>query len=883
MKSIAVVFGLVSVLYPALVKGYDFDSMCSPASEYNSTDNKAPDVIVIVDVSGSMGGDGGGGKTKIQIAQESISELAQSVGHTGPCTMIDSSGCDKIRLGLGRFSGTSALDVSPAEDSYRDVDLTVDGYVVGGGSYSGSAAEILAGSIELLTAPYQGIGVLITDGNQSSKGTVEQTIHHYCEMRERDSGQVINLVVGLGLDSNAQLNSFFAAAGGTGECCLGTGCTYKPTELFDPCSLPQRNASQVNGDQVLISDGNLKDTMTCRGSVEVASAVNLGDELLDLSQKLACIFPIELPPNYPAGSAASDIPETTHVEIDHAMFGMKIPLVQYNPNNLDVLYNTLINQYGVSPATAELYRDQGWVFSDMTRRSIRLTPLLCSEVNAQLIQRVAVQVACLDSDSDGLSDRQESLLGLDAFITDTDGDGLDDLFEVMLGGGSVDAPTDSDGDMLIDALDPDDDNDSILTALEDLDADGDPSNDDTNMDSVPNYLDPDDDGDSIPTILEDLDGNGNPTNDDTDGDGTPNYLDPDDDGDGILTRDEDLDGNGDPTNDDGDGDAIADYLDANALDGPLADLDGDGLSNQEESTLGLDHQRVDTDGDGICDGPDAVGGCLRAGPDPKNGDMCVPGRVCDASVGQSCRFDDSCASGMCVDGVCFVPETEQPEPEFKLVLDASGDQVSADKLDYILIGTTLESASLTVLLDGVEHASVMAPRASEGFEFELLLKPGENTIEVIAGAGGEERSESLTITARVSPLQVGGQTVDPNATTDLEEGSVLSGTADAGEQITVKFNGQQICQTTADENGEWSCQVNGVQGEGLVTIENAQGDVIGSLQANVFPGAPAPKERPEQSGGCAQAQGENNRYPGILLWLIVGFLGLGRFRFGRSR
>ena len=74
----------------------------------------------------------------------------------------------------------------------------------------------------------------------------------------------------------------------------------------------------------------------------------------------------------------------------------------------------------------------------------------------------------------------------------------------------------------------------------------------------------DSDGDGIYDIYEDVDGDGDITNDDTDGDGIPNYLDPDDDGDGILTIDEGADPNGDGNPDDAidtDGDGIPDYLD----------------------------------------------------------------------------------------------------------------------------------------------------------------------------------------------------------------------------------------------------------------------------------------------------------------------------------
>ena len=71
----------------------------------------------------------------------------------------------------------------------------------------------------------------------------------------------------------------------------------------------------------------------------------------------------------------------------------------------------------------------------------------------------------------------------------------------------------------------------------------------------------DHDNDGVLSENEDVDGDGDLTNDDTDGDGTVNFLDNDDDGDGILTKDEDANGDGDLTNDDTDNDGIPDYLD----------------------------------------------------------------------------------------------------------------------------------------------------------------------------------------------------------------------------------------------------------------------------------------------------------------------------------
>tara|TARA_R110000823_G_scaffold284631_1_gene402957 strand:- start:307775 stop:314659 length:6885 start_codon:yes stop_codon:yes gene_type:complete len=99
----------------------------------------------------------------------------------------------------------------------------------------------------------------------------------------------------------------------------------------------------------------------------------------------------------------------------------------------------------------------------------------------------------------------------------------------------------------------DSDGDGVIDSDEDINGNGDLTDDDTDGDGIPNYLDPDDDGDGVPTKDEDVNKDGDPTNDDTDDDGVPNNLDEDDDGDGKSTEEE---GTGDS-----DGDGTPDYLD----------------------------------------------------------------------------------------------------------------------------------------------------------------------------------------------------------------------------------------------------------------------------------------------------------------------------------
>ncbi len=110
------------------------------------------------------------------------------------------------------------------------------------------------------------------------------------------------------------------------------------------------------------------------------------------------------------------------------------------------------------------------------------------------------------------------------------------------------------------------DNDGVSDVLEDINNNGDLTDDDTDGDGTPNYLDEDDDGDLVPTITEITGiGAGFGPNSyefiDTDSDAVENYLDEDDDGDGVLTENEDYNNNGDPLDDDTNNNDIPDFLD----------------------------------------------------------------------------------------------------------------------------------------------------------------------------------------------------------------------------------------------------------------------------------------------------------------------------------
>lgn len=130
----------------------------------------------------------------------------------------------------------------------------------------------------------------------------------------------------------------------------------------------------------------------------------------------------------------------------------------------------------------------------------------------------------------------------------------------MMNGCAVTVP------LIINALDcNDDDSDGIPNHEEDLNNNGDLTDDDTDDDGIPNYQDSDDDGDNVETNVETTTTTLNKNTNsfiDTDGDLIENYLDNDDDGDGVLTIDEDYNNNGDPTDDDTNNNNIPDYLES---------------------------------------------------------------------------------------------------------------------------------------------------------------------------------------------------------------------------------------------------------------------------------------------------------------------------------
>ncbi|TMM56034.1 T9SS type B sorting domain-containing protein [Maribacter algarum] len=220
----------------------------------------------------------------------------------------------------------------------------------------------------------------------------------------------------------------------------------------------------------------------------------------------------------------------------------------------------------------------------------------------------------LDSDNDTVPDNNEgndfNFDGIPDQVytgTDTDGDGLDDGYEGSDINDSfdvndeIDDPAndlpDTDGTEDVNYRDIDDDGDGINTPDEDVDGDGDPTNDDSDGDGTPDYLD-------------------NDTDVDTDGDGVPDLVDLDDDNDGIrdLVEDPNLDGDNDPLTNplDTDGDGFPNHLDI--------DADNDGIPDNVEAQTTADYIPPNDDDEATYAANDGVNSAYIKSLEPVNTD-----------------------------------------------------------------------------------------------------------------------------------------------------------------------------------------------------------------------------------------------------------------------
>jgi clumping factor A len=234
----------------------------------------------------------------------------------------------------------------------------------------------------------------------------------------------------------------------------------------------------------------------------------------------------------------------------------------------------------------------------------------------------------LDADDDGLTNGEEGAIGSDPNDADSDDDGVKD-------GDEANPSDDTDGDGLINVLDPDSDNDGLADGTElGFDCE-DAATDKTKGHCVA-------DGDAGAT--------------------TTSPIDPDTDRGGVTDGNEDS--NLDGVKDVGETDPTVGH---GADDGTLMDGDGDGLSDDTETSIGTDPTDADSDDDGVKDGDepnfadDSDGdGTKNALDEDSDGDGLFDG----TELGKDCANPaTSAAAGHCVADADDTTTTNPLDPD----------------------------------------------------------------------------------------------------------------------------------------------------------------------------------------------------------------------------
>lgn len=158
-----------------------------------------------------------------------------------------------------------------------------------------------------------------------------------------------------------------------------------------------------------------------------------------------------------------------------------------------------------------------------------------------------------------------------------------------------------------------------------------------------------------------------------------------------------------------DGDGIPDADDPDLTDGPLADPDDDGWTNEVEAANGTNPNLADTDSDGIIDSEDICPLDADPGQTDSNSDgigdactgacseddsaacdgVCEPGEESSPDCDELCMLGEA-GSADC-DGVCDIGDTES-SPDCDAVCDRDDEALSADCDDLCDEGDSPESA-----------------------------------------------------------------------------------------------------------------------------------------------------------------------------------------------
>jgi hypothetical protein len=376
----------------------DCNDNCAPKTQHDTTFAN-PNVQLAVDNSGSMGNGrftyNGRTRNKHWTAKAVVGDVADWSYRGAGCDRSAQT-CDRVKMGIHYWaSGRNAVESAQEDFTKGDVHSLFDTYRPGGGTDFRQAARLLRDEPALMDASSPNFGLIVTDGAPNPRSSVRGAADILCTLRERSSAPVGTNVLGFGSGNDEAVNSFIAAAGGTGSCCEGNGCD--PTDVsqkIDPCDFkggePGRPDRSLEGmaDSIAYNDNSQFDggPVTCTGNIPATDANALKSELINLFGNLQCSFPLEL---LPGDSSAPDNPEGTFVDI-HLSSVTGVVSVPHVDN--DAAQTQFSNRMNAKLGDGVDRSNEGWRFGNQGRTYVELTDGLCDLIANEEIPQVDTQV-----------------------------------------------------------------------------------------------------------------------------------------------------------------------------------------------------------------------------------------------------------------------------------------------------------------------------------------------------------------------------------------------------------------------------------------------------------------------------------------------------------
>lgn len=395
MKRLIPFFFGAALCIPMSSSAATFDDVCAPETEHTPA-TIAPNLAFMLDQSGSMANPSSeSGKSRWKAAKEAINETVQAFTDPDDCDTPTDPGCDKVHFGLALFNSNTSFPVKVGENTASDIADELSDASPENRTAMGVAAKLLKNESTLNDASRSNNAVFITDGYPyvscpyaGNRDTLVDAVIALCTASNREN-PLTTSVIGFGGDTNKDVISLLAAAGGTGSCCDTAACSTTP---IDVCEM---TASELNA---LIMDvpyvDNNGDTchnafpdpsiVTCSGGIDIVTNTDLKDEITKIVKDVSCTFPLDIPTGYPDDAAQAD-PDYTRVELIHGVHGNVV---------LDYIGDCDAPTANTSSFDSPAYDDEGWCFVN-NRRSIRVTSKLCADIGANDVEKVITQVACV--------------------------------------------------------------------------------------------------------------------------------------------------------------------------------------------------------------------------------------------------------------------------------------------------------------------------------------------------------------------------------------------------------------------------------------------------------------------------------------------------------